>query len=388
MTPRRNAGALVAARLLGAAAGFGSLLLAGRWLDPEDFGRYVTIVVVVAVLNVVSTFGIDDVVVRSVARRRTSAVAASIRLQLMVVAAALAVLSALAMFDVEPVSWWMVIAGMGLAPMALTSSAFALLRGAERLSGVAAAAALGGGVQLAGVTVAGATGTGLGGYVVAVLVSQLVTAAAGAYAAVRVLSGFDAEESAAWTTLELARNSWRFAVMVIATAVMTQAGVVAVAAVSGDVAAGAHGLAVRAVEAARLLPASGVAVVFPALARGERPSALPGWRAAMAVTAGVWVASPLVVAFVGDAGELGWSLRWLALALPAVVWRLRSSAALLASDRDREVFRLAVAMAPIAVAAVALGAAIGDAVGASVAVAAVTWMHATALARRRASATD
>ncbi|MDG2111977.1 MAG: oligosaccharide flippase family protein, partial [Actinomycetota bacterium] len=132
-----NAAAFVAARLVAAALNLISLLLAARWLAPADFGQLAVVLVVVAIANTATTFGTDDVVVREVARHDFGSMVPALRLQVLLSSGVAVAAFGLAASGLAV--WWLPAGLLGLFPLAVTSTANAAMRGAERVDGVLAA---------------------------------------------------------------------------------------------------------------------------------------------------------------------------------------------------------------------------------------------------------
>jgi O-antigen/teichoic acid export membrane protein len=369
---RRNALALLAARLLGGGANLASLVVAARSLTPSAFGELVVVTAVVALANTATTFGTDDVVVRSVARGDTSHVGGALRLQWALALVVAFVVGMSAVVDRGPVGGWALVGTVALAPMAVVSVTTAVLRGVERSERVLVAALVGSAVQLAGFAWAGAADSGVGGYVAALVAGQLAGATVGVVAARSVL-GAGSRWWGGDSAVAVASRSWRFAAMVLGSALIAQAGVLMVGALAGETGAGHHGLATRVSETLRLVPAAAYAALFPVLARGDggvRRTRSRGRLVAgtVALVALGWGLAPVV-----------WPTRWLVLGLPAVVWRLDRSTVLLAADREREVLRITLGVLPVALCGLGVGAAAAGAPGAALATTGAVVLHAALL---------
>ena len=381
-----NASYLFASRLTSAALNFASVLLASRWLDGPSFGELAVVIVTVSLANAFTTFGIDDVVVRSVARGDRDPLLASLRLQALLATVIVGLFATLASLDVAPISWWVVVGCLGLFPLAVVSSGSAALRGAERLDITLVGSLAAASVQLGFILVVSRQWATVGWFVAALLSGYVVWSVVMLAGCRRAGVDLIRPSVMKWSTL--ARASWRFAAMVAASAVLAQVGVLIVAMVVDDESAGHLGLATRVVETLRLLPAAGFAVLFPAMARGE-PVARPwsvgarGVIAGFGLAAGAWAAAPLVAWAAGGVEAMVWPLRWLSLGLPAMVLRLQQSTWLIANDRERDVFDVAVAVLPFGLVAIAVGAVAGDVEGAAIATALTVWAHAAWLAMLR-----
>jgi len=373
-----NAAALFATRV--AAGGFSltSFVLAARWLDGDHFGRLMVIVVSTGLANLATTFGTDDEVVRSVARGSLTSAATAVRLQWAIASAAVAVSAVVAILAGEDLGWWLLVGLLGLFPLAVTTTVTAVARGLERATLLPAVAGLGGAGQLAGFVVAERVDAGYGGFVVAVVVAQVVAAVAGAGV---VLRAQPVPLRGGPSMGVLAKRSWRFAAMVLASAVTVQAGVLLVAVLTNETAAGTHGLATRAFEMLRLIPGALVGALFPVMARGGDMGRWNGRRLTLLglalVVAGFGVAPAL--AWVSDVDGVAWPTRWLAVGLLGIVWRLAVSARLVADDREDVVLRVALWVLPVAVGSLAVGAATAGAAGAASASSAIVAVHASAL---------
>ncbi len=380
---RRNALALLAAGLLGGGANLASLVVAARSLTPSAFGELVVVTAVVALANTATTFGTDDVVVRSVARGDTSHVGGALRLQWALALVVAFVVGMSAVVDRGPVGGWALVGTVALAPMAVVSVTTAVLRGVERSERVLVAALVGSAVQLAGFAWAGAADSGVGGYVAALVAGQLAGATVGVVAARSVL-GAGSRWWGGDSAVAVASRSWRFAAMVLGSALIAQAGVLMVGALAGETGAGHHGLATRVSETLRLVPAAAYAALFPVLARGDggvRRTRSRGRLVAgtVALVALGWGLAPVVASVAGGVDGVVWPTRWLVLGLPAVVWRLDRSTVLLAADREREVLRITLGVLPVALCGLGVGAAAAGAPGAALATTGAVVLHAALL---------
>ena len=172
-----NASYLFASRLTSAVLNFASVLLASRWLDGPSFGELAVVIVTVSLANAFTTFGIDDVVVRSVARGDRDPLIASLRLQALLATFIVGLFAALAAFDVAPISWWVVAGCVGLFPLAVVSSGSAALRGAERLDVTLIGSLAAASVQLGFILVVSRHWPTVGWFVAALLSGHLVWSA-------------------------------------------------------------------------------------------------------------------------------------------------------------------------------------------------------------------
>jgi len=375
-----NAASLFAARLAAGGLGLVGLVLAARWLDEDDFGRLMVVVVAVGLLNLVTTFGTDDEVVRSVARASFDSVAASVRLQWTIATVIVGAAALGAVLVDSGLLGWLLVGLLGLFPLAITTTVTAVARGLERATLLPLMACVGGAGQIVGFVIAERADSGYGGFVVAAVVAQAIAAGVGA----AVVLGVTRLPVAGGLRIgELAGRSWRFAAMVLASSVMIHGGVLLVALLADEASAGQHGLATRAFEVLRLIPGAVVGALFPVMARGGDSDGWEDRRLAglgvVLVIVGLGIAPG--VEWASGIDGVAWPVRWLAVALLAVVWRLAISTRLVAADREADVLKVALWMLPAALAALALGAWVAGAAGAAAASAAMIGLHTGALWR-------
>lgn len=367
----RNAGALLAARVIGA---LGNLLLAAlvaARLGSAGFGTFAALVAGGAVANLAITFGVDVVVVRAVADRRPDA-AATIRRALVLQLLGAGVVLAAAGALVTLLGWPSVILipAATLVPLGVTTVAGAVLRGAQRMATIPLAALLTSVVSLVlavalvddrvGMAVAAvAAGHAVGAVALAIPATTIVRSGRRA-----VASGADAAVDAggSWRLGRLVAESWVFAAATVATAVMVQGALIVYEAM-GDGDAGGLAAGMRLTETARLVPASAFAALFPAMFDGVHRSA--DYRRLYAAMLGYAVVAAAAIAALApvlseqlfdDPPNGVVIIRILGLGLVATVVRLRYSFELIAVGRERLVLAVAVTGAAVALVGAVIGA--------------------------------
>ncbi len=265
---------LLAGRVVGQGLLFLSILLIARALGEADFGRFAVFSALVAIGNVATTFGLDTLLIREVARAGRAdgplpALALAGQLLLALVwTVALWIWTAAGGQDVEAAAALRVYS-LALFPLAFFTVNSALLRAFERmdlffLAGLAAAAA-----QTAAAAWVWWWGSGLlplawlllGAHAAGALAAGWLTRAALAPLAFRwdqVVPG--RLRAAAAAALPLA-------VLMLLAVLFQRIGLLVVSLLAGEAAAGQFGAAVRLVEAGKLLPYAFFGALFPRLAR-------------------------------------------------------------------------------------------------------------------------
>lgn len=366
-----NAAASIIARVVGAAAGLATAVVAARDLGTGAFGTYAAAVATLFVLDTLTTFGTDTLVVRDVASGRADAVSRSLGLQL-AIAAPLALAGAVlvATGPGRPFG----IAALGVVPGVWSTTALAVLRGRERMD-LASVATVGGSLAALALAVAAAIGGGdVSTFVGAVVAGHVVSAVL----AVALARGPGPGRWRPRIDRRFARATVPFALMVAATAVATMSGVIALELLGDDADAGTYAAAHRVAEGLRILPAAIAGAAFPALVAtlDHRPIRLAARRGLALVTAAAAVvvvgAGPLIDVIYDGYGDSADVLRVLAIGLPVLALRLHWSFELLAAGAEDAVAAVAVVAAAVTVIATVAVAGTGPLAVAFVGVAGLT----------------
>ncbi len=381
-----NTMALLLGRFTSAATSFVIAILAARSLG-EEFGTFAAIVAAGFIANTVITFGTDTLIVRATSRdpNGTGSDLAAPILALQLAASVVVSVAAGTAWFANVASVALAIQALVLLPQAVTAVSSAILRGRQQMTKLTISSAIGGivGVVVTAVLFDGRSEVwvpvvGLGaGHVVTALLTAV-------QARVRFRLPASIHE-----IRSLATVTWAFAVMVGATTVSSQISLVVL---GGFGAAGAAGFAIamRFVEAARLLPASAYGAAFPAMAdRLHLRASYLAWSkrliyyGAVATVILIALARPLSDAVFGPIDYGPESLRILALSIVPIILRMRRSFELIADGYETRVAIASVATATF----ITLGALLtlsatsaADGVGeGGTAVTVIAWLHVVAI---------
>jgi O-antigen/teichoic acid export membrane protein len=388
----RQSSLMLAARVLGQGLAMLFTLVVARTLGEAAFGRFAFISAVVFVGNVVTTFGLDTLLIRDAAARRSNPPA--------LIGSVLAVQLLLSALYIGGV--WLLgeeaggaairIAILSLIPLSFSTVYSAVLRGHERAGAfLLFSLAAGGAAALGGLLV----WRGGGGLVAAAAVlpaSQLAGAIAAWALCRRLAPGWAGRPRL--QRVEMTR-AWRagraLAGLMILAVLYQRLGGLLVAPLAGDETAGWYGAAVRVLEALKLLPGAFFGAMLPVVAAGPlgqargaayRRAFIGLLAASVGMGLGAFVtARPLVALLFGPTFDpAALPLRVLSLGLPLTVVAFKLSFELVARGRERLVVgALAVSLAAATVFFVALTPRFG-ATGAAVAAVASEAVQVTALA--------
>lgn len=373
----RNTGWLMLARVGQQAVLLLFTALVARQLGESGLGQLAWVTAVLYLGNVVSTWGLDTMLLRQIgATRQTAAAPLAAGFTLELILAAIFILLIFLLPFGEQVAE--TVAGLRLyslvlLPLALLTIISAALRGYEQMGGLAALTLGTAVLQVAGTAVLFAVGGGFVGLMGWLLVVQMLSAGAGWWLCRRMLPDFHFYWSRfQWPQVWALAKGGVWLALLVGTAVLLQRlGIFLLGWLGTEAQIGQLAAASRFVEAARLFPGALMGALFPVLAKNravqmhaksEMPKAqtlftkhqvaLLGYGVAAAI--GLWLlASPLVNFLFGDGYEtavpllktLAWGMIPFSLSLPL-------SVELVVAERERRVL-LATVVALVATAVLA-----------------------------------
>ncbi len=260
-----------------ATQGLGAVLtlLAARGLGVAVFGEYALVTSLVAIGNVLTTFGTDTLLIRETARGRTEGedgAAASAALALQLGLSGLAIGGVAVASRVLPNLTAAARAGLALYALALIPLAFfsvytALLRGYQRMDAYLLVNLLTVSVQTAGAWAILRLGAGLVALLGWLLAVQAIGAGLAAVFCRRAgFRGFGGVGLGRSGVARIARAAWPLAAISILGIVYQRFGVLALSAMVGGAQVGWFAAASRAVEALKLVHVAALGALLPALA--------------------------------------------------------------------------------------------------------------------------
>ncbi len=266
---------LLLARLLTTALSLAFFALLARRLGDIGLGRYALIMAVVFVGNVFTTFGMDTLLIRSLARQDRAArtlPGAALRLQLllsMIYIGAVWLLAGIVPFAAPITVQALRIAVLGLLPLAVVTVYSAGLRAFERMDLYLALQFF---TTLAFTLIAGATLlTGEGGllevaaiYVVAQTGSALLAAVLSRIGLPAPIALHSGGKKLVTGTL---RSAWPLALLTITAVLYQRVGVLLLSLLAGDGLTGEFAAAMRIVEGLKIPHQAALGALFPMLAR-------------------------------------------------------------------------------------------------------------------------
>jgi O-antigen/teichoic acid export membrane protein len=350
----RDAAWLFAGRVAGQGLAVGLTVVLAVRLGLEGLGEYGFVAAVILVANVVTTFGTDMALIRSVAatgRVDRWPAALGVQLTLSALAIGLIWLAAPSVPGRDPaIVAALRISSVSLIPSAAFSVCTAALRGSGRMSwyagvGVAAAA-----VPFVGVTAFMAPGAGLVVAATVLLTAQVVVAAVAWVVCASRIPGFrDTPQTSAADILEMARSSWSIGILGLLGVLYQRTAVLVLAVVAGPAATGWFVGASRIVEASKTGHVALFGALYPAMVANRVSSASGSTLdrdigrigrmstvAAGALSAGLAILAPFIVRLLyGPAfGPSAGALAILAISIvPSTIASYRSLA-LLAEHRE------------------------------------------------------
>ncbi|MCA9945691.1 MAG: oligosaccharide flippase family protein [Anaerolineales bacterium] len=271
----RNAGWLLAARVGQQAILLLFTALVARQLGEVGLGQLSWVTAVLYLGNVLSTFGLDTLLLRQIGEaRRTDSVplAAALLLELLLAVMFIAALLLLPFSgqSSQTVVGLRLYAG-SLLPLAFLTLISASLRGYEQM-GWLAILTLGTAVlQVGGTAVLFAVGGGFVGLMGWLLAVQIFSAGFGWWLCRRVLPNFRLNwQLLHWSTVQkLWQMGFWLALLVVTAVLLQRLGILLLGWLGTEAQTGQLAAALRLVEAARLLPGAVMGAVFPVLARGR-----------------------------------------------------------------------------------------------------------------------
>ncbi len=329
-------------------------LAVARTLGEQGFGQFAFISAVIAIANVVTTFGMDTMLIRDVAAARppstapTGLFSAALFIQLGLSTIFIAVLVALGprlpnQTATQPA---LLVAALSLFPLAFSTVFSALLRGRGQMGTYAlfsgaTAAILGLGAWLL---------WRRGGTLIDVALILLVAQAGGAIIAfVLYRRAWPLSGRWRWPTRRQLDRAWRtgsvLAGLMILAVLYQRLDVLLLSQLAGDAATGYYAAAVRILEALKMLPGAFFGALLPLLVAGERPGVRNAYRRSFAYLMGLSVVLAALTA--GLAGPLvGWlfdpgfepaviPLRLISWSLPLTVVTFKLSFDLVAKGQER-----------------------------------------------------
>ncbi len=352
---------LLAARVFAQALTLLFTLAVARTLGEQGFGQFAFISATVAIANVVTTFGLDTMLIRDVAARRSPATgglradaptglfSAALLIQLGLSAVVLVALLALGprlpnqTAATQPA---LLVAALSLIPLAFSTVFSAILRGRGRMRAYAlfsgaTAASLGlgagllwrrGGTLLDAALILLAAQTG--GAIVAFLLYRRASAWPGRWP---------------WPTRRQLGRAWRtggvLAGLMILAVLYQRLDVLLLSLLAGDAATGFYAAAVRILEALKMLPGAFFGALLPMVVAGGRPEVHRAYRLSFVALLGLSVLLAAITAAL--AGPLiGWlfgpafapavtPLRIISWSLPLTVVTFKLSFDLVARGQER-----------------------------------------------------
>ena len=272
----RNSFWLFLGRLTTAVLNLLLTVLIARYLGDAEYGRYAFIVSLAYLGNTATTFGMDTLVMRSVARhaaKTTTEATAALILQLALSGVYIAILWLIAMFlDETAVSLRIYL--LILIPLAFGTIYSAILRGAERMELHLAYVLTGAFLQTAGAALILAQGGGLIALSVWVLFAQSVaTILANRLIRVQLPHLRLVWRGLSWSVLQMVlQTGWVLAVVTILAVLFAQLPILLLRALADEAIIGIFSAASRLVDGSRILPMAIFGALFPALARGANQS--------------------------------------------------------------------------------------------------------------------
>jgi O-antigen/teichoic acid export membrane protein len=254
-------------------------ILVARWFGEAAFGQYTLIASLIALGNVITSFGTDTLLIRQVAREGRASideVPAVIGLQ---VAFSTGFVALVWLWTAFLPSKSMVYAlalrvySLSLFPLALYSVTSAVLRGLERMELYLATSLATAGLQVVAVWLIIRSGGGLLGLMVALLAVQVLGVFASYTLCKRAAPDFSFHRRINLQPLvSLLRAAWPLAALSILGVISLRLGIFALSSLGTDAQTGLFSAAARVVEAVKLGHIAVLGALLPALSRLESSS--------------------------------------------------------------------------------------------------------------------
>jgi len=345
---------LLAARVFAQALTLLFTLAVARTLGEQGFGQFAFISAVVAIANVVTTFGLDTMLIRDVAASNSPAAglpgvfSAALLIQLGLSTLIIAVLLGLGsrLPNLSATQPALLVAALSLIPLAFSTVFSAILRGRGRMGAFALFSGATAAILGLGAVLLWRRGGALVNATLVLLAAQTGGAVV-AYLLCRRLAAWPGR----WpgpTHRQLGR-AWRtggvLAGLMILAVLYQRLDVLLLSLLAGDAATGFYAAAVRILEALKMLPGAFFGALLPLLAAGERPAVRRAYRLSFAALLGLSVllaaltaalAEPLVIWLFGPAFVPAVApLRLISWSLPLTVITFKLSFDLVARGQER-----------------------------------------------------
>jgi len=310
------------------------VVLLARYLGTAGYGEYAFIASLVFLGNIATTFGLDMLVMRSVARgerESETAVFAALLFQLLLSAVYIAIVLALSF-------WWdvprlaLLFFLLTLVPLAFATVYSAILRGLERMDLHAIYALCAAVFQLAGLWLALAMGQSLEVLTATLVLAHLLAAVVAGWLTFRQGWQICWRPWRQISLTHLLQLSWILAAITLLSAVLEQLPIFMLRGLADDTAVGLFSAALRLVNGARMIPAVIFGALFPPLVRGAQQSpryqqlfALLLFAFVCGIGTAVWLAEPLINWLFVDYADSVPVLRILLISLIPFLFRLRYS---------------------------------------------------------------
>lgn len=354
---RLNSFWLLAARLISQALAVLFSLMVARTLGEAVFGQFAFITAVVFIGNVVSTFGLDTLLIRDVAAARTkpSPILTGTISSVLILQLALAGLFILAirLFGPQlPNQSSATLPALGLAAVSLIPLAFstiysAILRGHELMFAYMAFSVVTALVMGLGAILLFLRGGTLTGAAWIIVISQTVGAAA-AYLLCRLYVPDDERRWVRPSRAVFAR-AWRsgavLAALMIISVLYQRLGVLLLFSMTGDAETGLYSAAARVLEALKIIPGVYFGALFPMLAAGAQAGTRQLYRRSFIILLALsfllasfctLAAGPIILLLFGpDFEPAGALLRIMIWSLPLTVMTFKLSFDLVVQGKER-----------------------------------------------------
>jgi O-antigen/teichoic acid export membrane protein len=268
---------LLLTRASGQALMFWLAVVVARQLGEAGLGQFAFISAVLFVGNVLTTFGLDTLLIREIAGRQGAnmpLIPAALVLQLAISTLIILLIVAFAgRLPNQTAETWLALrlASLSLIPLALATVYSAALRAYERMDLYLLFSLLGAATQVAISLFLLNHGQGVVGLAWAILVGQLLAAGAAAGLCWGLLPGFSHDwrtsRSAIWRATKL---GWRLALLMVLAVLYQRLGIFSLSLLSDHAATGWFSAAARIVEAAKAVPYAFFGALFPLMTRQAR----------------------------------------------------------------------------------------------------------------------